>query len=137
MYVYSIFILNYEVNMNLIYIRYVLKMTVSCLFNGTAHFIPFLFISRSLSVKNPLVFLSTSIRSPCAFPSVSNILLIRSIFCTWRFIIFIAYLSSHARQQFACGRKKDANLTAPICIVLELVSHASLNRTLSFLLLFF
>ena len=40
--------------------------------------------------------------------------------------------SVHVRQQFTCSRKKDSDsVTALIWIVLAIVSHASLNRTLS------
>ena len=113
MYVYSIFILNYEVNMKFIHIRYVLKMPVSYPFNGTAHLIPFLFISRSLSVKNPLVFLSTFIRSPCIFPSCFKYASYSFHLLHVAVYYFYSLLkSAHAGQQFACGRKKDASLSA-------------------------
>ena len=98
--------------MNLIYIRYVLKITVSCPFNRTAILIPILFINRSLSDKNPLVFLSTFIRSPCTFLSVSNTLHIRSM----HVVVYYFYSllkSAHAGQQFACSRKKDSESYHP------------------------
>ena len=100
--------------MKLIHIRHVLKIPFSCPFNRKASFIPFLFICRSLSIKIPFVFLSTSIRSPCAFPSVSNTLHIRSIFLLVTVYDFYSLLkSAHAGQQFACGTKKDRKSYRP------------------------
>ena len=81
-YVYSIFILNYEVNMNLIYIRYVLKITVSCPFNRTAIFIPIF----SLIVRYPI-----KIRSYSFQPSFE----VRVHFCPFQ-IRFI-FVPSFAR----------------------------------------
>ena len=85
------------------------KNPVSCPFNGMACYILFLFISLSLSVHNPFVFISTSVRSPCAFSvrfeSVSYLFRLLHV----AVYTFYGLLKSvHAGHQFMCGRKKDS-----------------------------
>ena len=122
------------------------KLPLSSPFNGTACFIPFPFISHSLSIHDPFVFLSISVQSPCAFSVHFKSVLYSFYVCNQllHMAIYDCYSllkSAHAGQQFACSRKKDSDsLTAPIWIVLASASHASLNHTLclcDFLLLFF
>ena len=86
------------------------NLPFSCPFNGTTCFIPFPFISRSLSVKNPFVFLSTFVRSPCTFSvrfesvSYSLHLLHMAVYDFYSLL-----KSAHVGQQFACGKKKDSD----------------------------
>ena len=113
MYVYSIFILNYEVNMNLIYIRYVLKITVSCPFNRTAIFIPICSLIVRYPIKSARIPFNLHLKSVCISVSFKYASYSFHLLHVVVYYFYSLLKSAHAGQQFACSRKKDSESYHP------------------------